>query len=98
MKTADKIFRAGSDLGAARRALAIRELVVPMQEAFSILEDIKIPVVAAVQGGCIGGGMTSSQCGDPIVECTNHFVQELTSFAAAILDYAVSRHTFPSRR
>ena len=28
-----------------------------MQETFSVLEDCRIPVLAAVQGGCIGGAI-----------------------------------------
>lgn len=28
-----------------------------MQKSFSVLEECRVPVLAAIQGGCIGGGM-----------------------------------------
>jgi enoyl-CoA hydratase len=65
-----KHFTAGMDLSvftesdlmtpkgeAGRRQEALRHLVVQLQETFTILETIRIPVLAAVQGGCIGGGV-----------------------------------------
>jgi enoyl-CoA hydratase/carnithine racemase len=41
-------IRAGSDFYAT---------VKNMQEAFTALEECRIPVIAAIQGGCIGGGV-----------------------------------------
>lgn len=43
------------DLG--RRREAFRRMVLGMQESFSVLERARFPVLAAVQGGCIGGGV-----------------------------------------
>jgi enoyl-CoA hydratase len=35
----------------------LRMMVLRLQESFSCLEKVRIPVIAAVQGGCIGGGV-----------------------------------------
>ena len=53
------ISGAGED-GAARkkqRALRFMENLERMQDSFSALERCRVPVLAAVQGGCIGGGV-----------------------------------------
>ncbi len=66
-----KHFSAGMDLsffasppGAAapdaergRRAANLRRGVLEIQEAFSILERVRLPVLAAIQGGCVGGAV-----------------------------------------
>jgi len=41
-----------------------------MQETFSVLEDCRIPVLAAIQGGCIGGGV------DFTTACDMRYVSE----------------------
>jgi enoyl-CoA hydratase len=51
-------FGAGSgarERGRARAAL--RDGVLALQESFTCLERARMPVIAAVQGGCIGGGV-----------------------------------------
>ena len=63
-------FTAGLDLksfGAAFAGLAegeagrarerLRRFVIELQESFNVIERCRVPVLAAVQGGCIGGGM-----------------------------------------
>lgn len=40
-----------------RQAEAMRQLVLQLQACFNRLEQIRIPVLAAVQGGCIGGAL-----------------------------------------
>jgi len=40
-----------------RQAEAMRQLVLQLQDCFNRLEQIRIPVLAAVQGGCIGGAL-----------------------------------------
>jgi enoyl-CoA hydratase len=42
---------------AGRRAEAMRRLVLQLQDCFSALETIRIPVITAIQGGCIGGAL-----------------------------------------
>ncbi len=41
----------------ARRGEFIRRLVAELQEFFTQLESLRIPVLAAIQGGCIGGAL-----------------------------------------
>ena len=41
----------------ARRAETIHRLVLDLQAMFSELESLRMPVLAAVQGGCIGGAL-----------------------------------------
>lgn len=51
----------------ARRGEFIRRLVLELQECFSQLEKLRIPVLAAVQGGCIGGAL------DLIAACDSRY-------------------------
>jgi len=41
----------------ARRAEQFRRMVLQMQESFSVIDRCRAPVIAAIQGGCIGGGV-----------------------------------------
>jgi enoyl-CoA hydratase len=64
-----KHFTAGMDLkvfanmGAsaggepARFGESVRRMVLELQDAFNALENARMPVLAAIQGGCIGGGV-----------------------------------------
>lgn len=51
--------RDGADAAMHRRQAGLRfyENVRRMQETFSCLERCRVPVLAAIQGGCIGGGV-----------------------------------------
>lgn len=40
-----------------RRGEYVRRLVLQLQDCFNALENIRIPVLSAVQGGCIGGAV-----------------------------------------
>lgn len=42
---------------ASRRAEFMRRLVLELQACFSALENLRMPVLAAIQGGCIGGAL-----------------------------------------
>ncbi len=44
------------DAASARDRDAFRTLVLHLQETFNCLDDARMPVIAAVQGGCIGAG------------------------------------------
>jgi len=46
---------AGGDAGRAREAF--RRKILRMQETFSVIDRCRVPVIAVVQGGCIGGGV-----------------------------------------
>jgi enoyl-CoA hydratase len=69
LSSTGKHFTAGMDLsvfgslqpdgnadGATRRE-ALRRTVFEFQESFSPIERMRVPVLAAIQGGCIGGGV-----------------------------------------
>ena len=45
------------ELEPARGAEALRRLVKNLQAVFNVLEQCRMPVLSAVQGGCIGGGI-----------------------------------------
>ena len=46
---------AGTDPGRAREAF--RRHIKAMQQTFSVVDGCRVPVIAVVQGGCIGGGV-----------------------------------------
>jgi enoyl-CoA hydratase len=65
-----KHFTAGMDLSVfggvagnepkvdrARQNEQLRRNVLEMQQSFSAIEESRVPVIAAIQGGCIGGGV-----------------------------------------
>ncbi|MEM9331430.1 MAG: crotonase/enoyl-CoA hydratase family protein [Pseudomonadota bacterium] len=41
----------------ARGAFALRELILKLQDTFNALEQIRIPVITAIHGACLGGGI-----------------------------------------
>ena len=64
-----KHFTSGMDLSAftpigemsqqepARGAYAIRELILYLQNAFNAMEQCRLPVITAIHGACLGGGI-----------------------------------------
>jgi enoyl-CoA hydratase len=52
----------GTDTARARESL--RQKALLLQEAFQLLERARFPVIAAVQGGCIGGGLDMACAAD----------------------------------
>lgn len=83
LSSTGKHFCAGMDLGVftnpknvpmqgdpARMAENLRRVVLQLQDCFNVLEDIRIPVLAAVQGGCIGGAL------DMICACDSRYCTE----------------------
>jgi enoyl-CoA hydratase len=69
LSSTGKHFTAGLDLAMAASTLApqsndaarareqFRRKVKQMQESFSVVDRARVPVIAVVQGGCIGGGV-----------------------------------------
>lgn len=54
------VFASGPDLSGkdpARARANLMRLVLHLQKTFSCLDDARVPILAAVQGGCIGGGV-----------------------------------------
>ncbi len=47
----------GSDSEPSRKAEALRRTVLRMQETMSVLDRCRLPVLVAIQGACIGGGI-----------------------------------------
>jgi len=50
----------GTSLAMPRSAserTAFREVILALQESFTALERLRMPVIAVIQGGCIGGGV-----------------------------------------
>ncbi|MYL10045.1 MAG: crotonase/enoyl-CoA hydratase family protein [Acidimicrobiia bacterium] len=68
----DSLFSGGSDAntGSAeapefgRVRAETRNLALTLQESFSCLEKARMPVLAAVQGGCVGGGVDMVSAAD----------------------------------
>jgi enoyl-CoA hydratase len=82
ISSSGKHFSAGMDLEiftqpdpqmfngeAGRRAEAMRRLVQQLQACFSVLEEVRIPVMTAIQGGCIGGAL-DLVCASDMRYCT----------------------------
>lgn len=60
---------AGSSVDPHISAEAMRHLVLGLQETFSCLDEARVPVLAAIQGGCIGGAVDMTSACD-IRYCT----------------------------
>lgn len=58
----------------SRRAEFMRRLVLELQACFTALEDLRIPVLAAIQGGCIGGAL------DLVCACDSRYCTEEAFF------------------
>lgn len=71
-------------LEASRRAEMIRRWVLELQSAFNLLESLRIPVLAAVQGGCIGGGI------DLICAADCRYATEDAFFTIKEIDLAIT--------
>ncbi|MGJ8661902.1 MAG: enoyl-CoA hydratase-related protein [Bacteroidota bacterium] len=70
LRSEGRVFSSGIDLGvleglkkmgesleSSRRADHLRRTVLSLQNSISCLEDTRLPVIAAIQGACIGGAL-----------------------------------------
>ena len=90
-----KHFTAGLDLGMAasvgagmpadpgRARLAFLREVKAMQESFSVIDRCRVPVIAVVQGGCIGGGV------DLVTACDIRIATENAYFTIQEVNIAI---------
>jgi len=68
-----------SDVDGGRIREQMKNNVLEMQESFNVIEKCRLPVLAAVQGGCIGGGVDLVSAAD-IRYCTENaffIIQEI---------------------
>ncbi|MGD1955441.1 MAG: crotonase/enoyl-CoA hydratase family protein [Sphingomonadales bacterium] len=50
-------LQSNPELDIGRQREAFRRKVKEMQESFSVIDRCRVPVIAVIQGGCIGGGV-----------------------------------------
>lgn len=55
--TSNDALDSSSDVEVGRARSQMRTMVLHLQESFTALERARMPVLAAIQGGCIGGGV-----------------------------------------
>ena len=60
----------GSDLDTSRKAVKMEQKIRDYQESFTAIEKCRKPVIAAIHGGCIGGGVDLTSACD-IRYCTD---------------------------
>ncbi|HUT48232.1 MAG TPA: crotonase/enoyl-CoA hydratase family protein [Alphaproteobacteria bacterium] len=73
-----------TNLEDARRRENLRRMVLALQECFNALERAHVPVLAAVQGGCIGGGI------DMITACDMRYCTEDAYFVVKEIEVGMT--------
>jgi len=93
-----KVFSAGLDLsdaaelignpkprmGIGRKALQLRQQVQSMQQALEAIAKCRVPVIAAIHGACIGGGV------DLVSTCDIRLVSKDAYFSIKEVDLAIA--------
>lgn len=74
---------AGETTDEGRRRERLRRSVLWFQECFSVVDRCRVPVLAAVQGGCIGGGV------DLISACDMRYCTQDAFFVIKEIDLAI---------
>jgi len=78
------IMAGGSSGEEGRRRHALRRTIMDLQDCFTAIERCRIPVLAAVQGGCIGGGV------DLTTACDIRYCAEDTYFVIKEIDIGMT--------
>jgi len=78
----DVLGSASGDEG--RRREALRRLILSLQECFTAIERCRVPVLAAIQGGCIGGGV------DMVTACDMRYCTEDAYFVIKEIDIGMT--------
>jgi enoyl-CoA hydratase len=93
------VFTGGSDVGtggsgesdaprrsaeAGRARARLRETALMLQDSFTVLEKARMPVIAAVQGGCIGGAV------DMVTACDLRYVSADAFFVIQEINIAMT--------
>lgn len=75
------VFQGGDQLNTSTAVdrEKLRRLILKLQDAFNCLERCRVPVIAAIQGGCIGGGVDMVSACDLRFATTSAFfcIQEI---------------------
>ncbi len=71
----------GADIGRARETF--RRHIKEMQETFNVVDRCRVPVIAVIQGGCIGGGV------DFVTACDIRIVTENAFFTIQEINIAI---------
>ena len=77
--------RSGPEYEAGRRGERSRRHIARLQDSFSVIERVRMPVIAAIQGACIGGGVDMISACDMRYCTTDAFfcIQEINIGMAA---------------
>ena len=78
------VVQAAQDLEDSRRRENLRRLVLELQDVFNAIERARMPVLAAVQGGCIGGGI------DMITACDMRYCTEDAFFVVKEIEVGMT--------
>ena len=57
-----------------QKRLKLKEFILNLQENISAIEKCKVPVIAAIHGACIGGGINISTACDLIYTCDEAYI------------------------
>jgi enoyl-CoA hydratase/carnithine racemase len=62
----EKVFAAGADIKmmSGMSSFEIKPVIAAMQDTFSMVEELPLVTIAAINGFCLGGGLELSMCAD----------------------------------
>ena len=84
LKSFGSIMQPGSSGEEGRRRLALRRTILDLQDCLTAIQKCRIPVLAAIQGGCIGGGV------DLVTACDMRYCTEDAFFVIKEIDIGMT--------